>query len=584
MDWAYLIPSMAPLIVEYALPLLFPGKAFGITPEQIADILLPVPFSGADLWRFRDNDTKAWPVSLRGLGNKRNYGIRTMATSNGRLYLGTANAMNLHPEGGWEIYSLTDVNADFFADKPISNPGSEITFYPEIVGNEPDSLLWLIPGSDTPTSTEKNPVVTFSQPGYYDVTMIVFINGETFTVKKQIYIEVVPVDEGQCIDLYKGWMGVSTYMLPFEKSIEAIAAPLVSDPLMGELIILLSESGFYWPAYNINNLSDWKQDRGYKIKMTDDAYLCILGEPITNMELTLEDGVHLLPVITEEAVSAESVFGSCASLQYAFDYINDGIYWPEGNMMSLDTLYPGLAYLIRLSDECTFVFPESDAGRSLSKQFTKQTFVNPVPVWNDPVKTASAHIISVYPEALGQLGQGDIIGAFNAKGSCVGMVQISNVQQNLGLVIWADDETSSEVDGCVEGEIIEFRVFSEQKNTENRITPVFDEKFVFHNGKFANNGYSGIKEFEQTGAGMNTDLIPGLEIFPNPAKDRLNIFCPGIESGTIVSINNLKGQQMLTVKMEINQLILDISKFEKGFYFVKITNNSKVVVKQVVKY
>ena len=69
-------------------------------------------FYGADLWRFRSRDFPADPVSLSGVGNFTNYGVRTMV-SDDHLYLGMANPMNLltdpaddMPEGGWELIKL----------------------------------------------------------------------------------------------------------------------------------------------------------------------------------------------------------------------------------------------------------------------------------------------------------------------------------------------------------------------------------------------------------------------------------------------------------------------------------------------
>ncbi|UCF91269.1 MAG: hypothetical protein JSW39_23825 [Desulfobacterales bacterium] len=69
-------------------------------------------FYGADLWRFRSRDFPADPVSLSGVGNFTNYGVRTMV-SDDFLYLGMANPMNLltdpaddMPEGGWELIRL----------------------------------------------------------------------------------------------------------------------------------------------------------------------------------------------------------------------------------------------------------------------------------------------------------------------------------------------------------------------------------------------------------------------------------------------------------------------------------------------
>jgi hypothetical protein len=71
-------------------------------PEPILDTTA----YGADLYRFDSAFSAALPVSLDGMGNYLNYGIRTMITDNTALYLGTANPMNLNPDGGWELIKL----------------------------------------------------------------------------------------------------------------------------------------------------------------------------------------------------------------------------------------------------------------------------------------------------------------------------------------------------------------------------------------------------------------------------------------------------------------------------------------------
>lgn len=69
-----------------------------------------VPREGADLFRF-SKKTGPWVAeSLTGVGNDTNYGIRTMVADDRALYLGTANPMNLHPDGGWELLRLTPKN------------------------------------------------------------------------------------------------------------------------------------------------------------------------------------------------------------------------------------------------------------------------------------------------------------------------------------------------------------------------------------------------------------------------------------------------------------------------------------------
>ncbi|NJM55575.1 MAG: hypothetical protein HC841_06380, partial [Verrucomicrobiae bacterium] len=66
---------------------------------------------GAHLFCFPSSDEPARPVSLRGVGNPANYGVRTMLSDSNGLYLGMANPMNLltstnGPRGGWELIRL----------------------------------------------------------------------------------------------------------------------------------------------------------------------------------------------------------------------------------------------------------------------------------------------------------------------------------------------------------------------------------------------------------------------------------------------------------------------------------------------
>ena len=97
MDWLYLGGVIAESL----------GSDIPDSIHQIAR-----QFDGADLRAFISLDLPAVPVSLNGLGNILNYGIRTMVADD-FLYLGTANPMNMatepgEPNGGWELYKLHD--------------------------------------------------------------------------------------------------------------------------------------------------------------------------------------------------------------------------------------------------------------------------------------------------------------------------------------------------------------------------------------------------------------------------------------------------------------------------------------------
>ena len=86
---------------------------------------------GFDLWRSRDGDTWS-PVTLSGLGNPYNYGVRTLLSSRHGLFVGTANPFG--PEvparlaGGWTYVENPDGGAEVWladAAKPLASPERE---------------------------------------------------------------------------------------------------------------------------------------------------------------------------------------------------------------------------------------------------------------------------------------------------------------------------------------------------------------------------------------------------------------------------------------------------------------------------
>jgi hypothetical protein len=66
------------------------------------------PEAGADLYSFTAAHQAAVKEDGNGLGNKYNYGFRTMLPGlPNKLYIGTANPFNLATEGGWELLEVT---------------------------------------------------------------------------------------------------------------------------------------------------------------------------------------------------------------------------------------------------------------------------------------------------------------------------------------------------------------------------------------------------------------------------------------------------------------------------------------------
>jgi hypothetical protein len=140
-----------------------------LTPEQSAALEGSGYSYGADLLRIGSSGTPGVFESIDGVGNITNYGIRTMV-SDEALYLGTANPMNLNPQGGWELLrlrphyalQLTPANTttlvgtqrSFTATLTPAKQGVPVHF--EVTGSNPMS-------ADVPTNA--NGVATWSYTG-----------------------------------------------------------------------------------------------------------------------------------------------------------------------------------------------------------------------------------------------------------------------------------------------------------------------------------------------------------------------------------------------------------------------------------
>lgn len=101
-DWSY-------LLFEYLFDLY--GNPI---PHEVVEAARQ--FEGADLLRIPDSHDPAYAVSLNGVGNFSNYGVRNMLSVGCELFIGTANPFNLlnpptnadydNQLGGWELLHL----------------------------------------------------------------------------------------------------------------------------------------------------------------------------------------------------------------------------------------------------------------------------------------------------------------------------------------------------------------------------------------------------------------------------------------------------------------------------------------------
>jgi hypothetical protein len=428
---------------------------------------------------------------------------------------------------------------------------------------------WLTPdpmdGTNDATITfyfNQNPVAA-NRTGNIVITAPDAMNTE---VTVEITQDPSPSEADQAIPLPAGWLGISSFIVPASPGIEDVLAGIVDEM---EIIIQFG-GGFYWPSQNLNFFGDWDTYKGYKIKMNEPALLEFYGLPAVP-SVTFGAGLHYLPVLSQESVSASDVFGPAGNdLMFAFNIQEGLVYWPAGGIYTLETLEPGVGYLVRLLNPFTFDF----AGKASYSHNQNSTFVNSTP-WNNVAKTGENHIISIDKAALTEIEDGSVIGVFNSTGICVGMTEIAGKLNNKALVVYGDDFTTLKVEGPAEGENLNLKLYTPSNSQVTDLVATYDPNW--NTGTFEPNGLSLIKSLKAGALGINNENV-NFRIYPNPSSGLFNILSDG---KITIEVVNSTGQIVNTSKFAGND-ILDLSRIGKGVYYMKIYSNYGVSIEKIV--
>jgi hypothetical protein len=76
---------------------------------------------------------------------------------------------------------------------------------------------------------------------------------------------------------------------------------------------------------------------------------------------------------------------------------------------------------------------------------------------------------------------------------------------------------------------------------------------------------------------------PGINIYPNPVRDKLNITLSGSDSHLSVRIYSTTGKIMYASEFDKNTVLIDMSDFEKGLYLLKLISAKGVKSYKIMK-
>lgn len=369
-----------------------------------------------------------------------------------------------------------------------------------------------------------------------------------------------------------GWSGISSNLDPGKISMEDLFAPAY-----GNMTILLGQHGIFWPVQNINTLGEWNSYEGYKVKFSGSTYFVFSGTELGDKIYNYEAGISWVPVLSDGAVSVtDLIVPLLDDVDFMYDMNTGLVYWPAGGIVpgvngALETLEPGFAYLTRFNAAGSI-----DFGATLPKTSTTPAtaFVNNT-IWNNVAQTGIQHILSIAGSALQTLEAGDVIGAFNAEGLCVGMVQFTGEENVLPLVVYGNDITTEAVDGMIEGETLNFNIYRNGETLD--ATAIYNLAIQNHDGIFAENGLSMVSAFKLGATGIGTQQASH-SIYPNPGNGQFNIDVAGTFD---VTVTNAQGQ--LVYKGQINNnSVINLSNQPEGIYFIQLISETATSIEKVI--
>ena len=393
--------------------------------------------------------------------------------------------------------------------------------------------------------------------------------------------------QGQFVVVPAGWSGISSYVIPDDPAVTDIFAPVVSD-----LVILMDGfGGVYWPSQgNINTIGNWVTHRGYKIKVNQEVAVFFEGDPDPDKVVECNSGWTLIPVLSANNVPTSELFGPLGSnLIICKEIGGNRIYWPSQGIITLNFLQPGKAYSMALNAAGSLDYTGFDAmPEPLASNIELNQLENNTP-WNDVIFTGTSHTIAIEHRTLENIPgitAGDYIGAFTQNGMCAGLIQYQEVDDNVALSAFGDDPTTASLtEGFIPNEFLNFRMYKPSTGEEFTLECTFDQNMP-NTDLFAFDGLSKIIDITATATSIEEFSLNDVELYPNPANDRVTVNCIGrISKHTELMIYSIEeGKLVMNKYLVTNRIELDIHNLAQGVYFVKVTDGSHVIVKKLIKH
>ena len=387
-----------------------------------------------------------------------------------------------------------------------------------------------------------------------------------------------PPPDRQEIHLERRWNIASTRIYPVD-----LSPWKVFDSILDEAHLIGDENGgFIAPEWNYSNMHPFNPLEGYKIGLTEDeATLIVEGvqlDPQTPIPLT--PGWNIIAYLPDYELDPWIGFESVLE---DVSIIKDDLgrfFVPDWDFCNIPMLHPGEGFMLKSrSEEAFLVYPEP--------QDRRQAFQAPVGLrhFSQPVQTSSNMSvlihdidfknagISVNSDAGISMGE---IAVVNPNGEVCGAAPLVGAPP-WGLAVWGADSTMMDMTGFEAGDLLEFRLWSQEDNREYTLI----SNFVDGSPAYVRDGFSVVQ------LAVDESLIPKSAyvklnyINPNPFNSVAEVaFTLQNHSSVKLKIYDLRGRlvkgwDLRQFTAGTHRITIDGKDITSGLYILSLAANGE---------
>ena len=280
----------------------------------------------------------------------------------------------------------------------------------------------------------------------------------------------------------QGWNMISINVTPDEELWEREEGPDIVRMLEQLRIdeenhhIELFKNGtglFYVPAFDFNNIPFWNLTEGYQAKVDEDVEAVWSGAPIpADADIPLTPGWNMIAYFPTYQLDAS------APDFYVLSPIIDNVILAKdsrGDFMAPPFNFSNMlpwcethGYQVKIEVEEPIVLnypPEQEEGAAMA---VAEPIEGVAGHWTAPLSTGENMIVLVVSVSGVKLTDSDQIAAFSSDGLLVGVGTVDK-DSRCGIAIWGDDRSTDVVDGLVQGEAFELRLWNADRATEETL-------------------------------------------------------------------------------------------------------------------